>query len=90
MRLTYAVVSVGGTDAVETVRAGGQAHSDLPHAVPLQVNKKFGFARQTAIVNRAGLTASLAPLCGTNISFTLESEENEFKQNDQLALRKCN
>jgi len=62
MRLTYAVVPVGGTGAVETIGAGGQAHSELPHPVPLQVNKKLGFARQTAIVNGAGLTASLASL----------------------------
>lgn len=62
MRLTCAVVPVGGTGAVETIGAGGQAHSDLPHPVPLQVNKKLGFARQTAIVNGAGLTASLASL----------------------------
>lgn len=62
MCLTYAVVPVGGTGAVETIRAGGQANTDLPHPVPLQVNKKLGFAGQTAIVNRAGLTASLASL----------------------------
>lgn len=62
MCLTYAVVPVGGTGAVETIRAGGQANTDLPHSVPLQVNKKLGFAGQTAIVNRAGLTASLASL----------------------------
>lgn len=61
MQLTCACVSVWRAGAVETAGAGGQTHSDLPHPISLQEDKEAGLTGQTAIVIRAGQTASLAP-----------------------------
>lgn len=52
-------VSFWGACAVKARRTGSHAHSDLLHPNPLQMHEEARLAGQTAIVVRAGQTATL-------------------------------
>lgn len=52
-------VSLRGACAIKSWRAGSHAHPDLLHPNPLQMHEEARLAGQTAIVVRAGQTATL-------------------------------
>lgn len=65
-------VSLWGSSAIKSRRTGSHAHPDLLHPDPLQMHEETRLTRQTAIVIRAGQTATLlAPWTRTGHCFVL-------------------
>lgn len=69
--LTSAVVSVRRAGAIVTTWTGGQTHTGLFHAVPLQEDEEPRLAGQAAVVLRTRQAPALTPrahaLCGRQV-----------------------